>query len=82
LTATACEQDDGNQSDARGEALRKAAYCPLTRRAATDKGRALVDEVLRQITSVEVRKRQRNREAEAALSRTLPPSGPWVHPAS
>jgi hypothetical protein len=53
------------EADARGEALRKAAYAPLTRRAVTDNGCELVDEVLRLITAVEARERQRVSKVDA-----------------
>lgn len=55
------DQDDthGNDADARAKALRDAEYASLTRRAATDNSRALVDEVRRLIASVEVRERER-----------------------
>src|SRR5215471_1177520 len=38
------------EADARAKALRDADYASLTRRAATDNSRALVDDVLRLIT--------------------------------
>jgi hypothetical protein len=55
------DQDNahGSEADARGEALRKATYASLTRRAATDNSRALVGEVLRRIRAVEARERER-----------------------
>src|SRR5215813_13779033 len=49
------------ESDARAEALRNADYASLTRRAATDNSRALVDEVLRLITATEAEARKRQR---------------------
>jgi hypothetical protein len=65
--AVSCEQHDSNQGDDRGEALRNADYASLTRRAATDDSRSLVDEVLQQITAneAETRKRQRGSRANA-----------------
>src|SRR5262252_5108656 len=53
------------EADARAKALRDADYASLTRRAATDNSRALVDEVLRLITEAETRKRQRVSKAGA-----------------
>src|SRR5262249_27234999 len=50
---------------ARAEALRNADYASLTRRAATANSRALVDEVLRLIGTVEARQRQRGSRAVA-----------------
>jgi hypothetical protein len=61
----ACEQDDSNQSDARGEALRDAGYASLTRCVATDSSRALVDEVLHLIGTAEARTRQRGAKGTA-----------------
>jgi hypothetical protein len=59
----------GSEADARGEALRNSDYASLTRRAATDNSRALVDEVLRLIATVEARERQRGAKAKVALKR-------------
>jgi hypothetical protein len=63
--AVSCDQDDSDQGDARAEALHNADYASLTRRAATDDSRALVDDVLRMITEAETRKRQRVSRADA-----------------
>ncbi len=82
-SVVAVDQDDSN---ARGEALRKAAYAPLTRRAVTDNGRELVEEVLRLITAVEVRDRQRVSKVDvfkqaiaAFLGDLLAATGPEGH---
>src|SRR5260221_3406914 len=50
---------------ASGEALRNAEYASLTRRAATDNSRALVNEVVRLISETETRKRHRVSRADA-----------------
>jgi hypothetical protein len=58
------QTDQTKQHD--GKALRdEAEYASLTRRAATDNGRALVDDVLRVISEAETRKRQRVSTADA-----------------
>jgi hypothetical protein len=66
--AVVCDQDGSNvalESDAGGEALRNADYASLTRRAVTDNSRALVDEMLRLIATVDPRERQRVSRAAA-----------------
>jgi hypothetical protein len=60
------ESDGNSVTVARGEALRDdAEYASLTRRAATDDSRALVDDLLRMITEAETRKRQRVSRVDA-----------------
>jgi hypothetical protein len=83
----ALESDGNSVTVARGEALRDdAEYASLTRRAATDNSRALVDDVLRMITEAETRKRQRVSRAEAFthavegfLGDLLAARGGWVY---
>jgi hypothetical protein len=54
---------------ARGEALRDADHASLTRRAATDNSRSLVDEVLHRITAIEAGARKRQRGSRAGAFR-------------
>jgi hypothetical protein len=55
-----------------GKALREQAeYASLTRRAATDNSRALVDDVLRLIAQTETRERQRGPKANASLRQAV-----------
>jgi hypothetical protein len=56
-----------DQENAHAQALRGASYASLTRRAATDNSRALVDEVLRLVGTVEARERRRGTKAKEAL---------------
>jgi len=55
--------DHTDQDTALGKALREAEYAALTRRAVTDNGRTLIDDVHRQIVDYELqhglRKRRR-----------------------
>ena len=62
---------DQTQENAHAQALRDADYASLTRRAATDNSRALVDEVLRLIATVEARKRQRLGPRAAAFRQAV-----------
>jgi hypothetical protein len=57
--------DHTDQDNVIGKALRNADYASLTRHAATDDSRALVDDVLHMITEAETRKRQRVSRADA-----------------
>jgi hypothetical protein len=70
-SGAALENEGNSVPVARSEALRNAPYASLTRRAATDNSRALVDDVLRLIATVEARKRQRGAKAKAALRRAV-----------
>jgi hypothetical protein len=63
-------ESNGN-SVARGEALRDAEYASLTRRAATENSRELINEVLRLIETVEARKRRRGAKAKATLRQAV-----------
>jgi hypothetical protein len=62
---------DQAQENALAQALRDADYASLTRCAATDNSRALADEVLRLIATVETRKRQRGTKAKATLRQAV-----------
>jgi hypothetical protein len=64
------ETDDSVKGD-RAEALRNADYASLTRGAATKNSRALVNEVVDLIATVEARKRQRGAKAKGALRRAV-----------
>jgi hypothetical protein len=66
-SGAALESEANSVAAAHAEALRNADYASLTRRAATDNSRALIDEVLRRIATVETRKRQRVAKAKVAL---------------
>jgi hypothetical protein len=62
--------DQDNSHD--GKALRdEAEYASLTRRAATDNSRVLVDQVLRLITRTEPRERQRGAKANASFRQAV-----------
>src|SRR5215467_10208277 len=65
-TGAALEIDDNGVAVARAEALGNADYASLTRRAATDNSRALVDEVLRLITLTEAETHKRQRSVSRA----------------
>src|SRR5258706_7680598 len=77
--------DQDNSHD--GETPRDdAEYASLTRCAATDNSRALVNDVLRLITEAETRKRQRGSRAdafkeavEAFVGDLLAATGGWVY---
>jgi hypothetical protein len=57
------------QENAHAQALRDADHASLTRRAATDNSRALVDEVLHRITATEAGTRKRQRGSRAGALR-------------
>jgi hypothetical protein len=63
-------EGDANARD--GKALRdEAEYASLTRRAATDNSRGLVDDVLRQIAQTETRERQRGAKPNASFRQAV-----------
>jgi|SRR5215813_838786 len=57
--------DQADQDNSHATAIRDAEYASLTRHAATDNSRALVDEVLRLITATEAETRKRQRVSTA-----------------
>jgi hypothetical protein len=59
---------DQAQENARAQALRDAYYASLTRRAATENSRGLVDEVLRRITAAEAGTRKRQRRGSRIVA--------------
>ena len=79
--------DHTDQDTSQGETLGDdAEYASLTRRAATDNSRALVNDVLRLITEAEPRKRKRGRRAdtfrqanEGFVGDLLAATGGWVY---
>jgi hypothetical protein len=62
---------DQTQENAHARALRDADYASLTRRAATDHSRSLVDEVLHRITATEAGTRKRRRGSRAGAFRQV-----------